>query len=561
MVAMPRLGTEAAMLLRPLLPDHRSLALEDARLTVDGVTVLVASMLPNNRCPLCDQPSSRVHSRYQRTLADLPWQGLCVRICWRSRKFFCDNPLCPRRIFTERLPDVAKPYSRKTCRVAAVLAALGFACGGEGGSRLAERLAIPTSPDSLLRAIRQAVLPESRTPRVVGVDDWAFRRGRRYGTILCDLEQHRRIDLLPDRSSESLESWLRAHPGVEIVSRDRGDYYIKGATAGAPQAIQIADRWHLLKNLREALVRVVDRHGKQVEAAVREATMQPDTSIATPETIAPADASAVTTTLTRADELKRQRRLRRVERYQRVVKLHAQGVPGREIARQVGLHRGTVRRLLTTGSFPERAHRHYSRHTDPFLDYLRKRWEDGCHNAVQLVAELRQRGFDGSYHMVRRRVASWRSQLSGSSSRKRSDNALLPSVERPSSNQIAWLLFKLPSELTPSEQALAKSVTEHCPPLESVSALTREFRELVRGRQAHALDNWLQRARAANVAVEMRRFAEGLIDDLSAVKAALTFSWSNGQTEGHVNRLKLIKRQMFGRAKFDLLRQRVLGAC
>lgn len=246
------------MLLRPLLPDHRSLTLDEVRLTAKGINVFVASVLPNNQCPLCGQSSTRVHSWYQRKLADLPWQGLTVSICWRNRKFFCDNRACPRRVFTERLPEVTRPYSRKTCRMAVVLAALGFACGGEGGARLAERLAVPVSADSLLRIIRQTVLPEIHTPRVVGVDDWAFWRGQRYGTILCDLEQHQRIDLLPDRSAESLANWLKAHPSVEIVSRDRGDFYIKGATAGAPAAIQVTDRWHLLKNLHEVLSRAVD---------------------------------------------------------------------------------------------------------------------------------------------------------------------------------------------------------------------------------------------------------------------------------------------------------------
>ncbi len=405
------------------------------------------------------------------------------------------------------------------------------------------------------------MLPEAPAPRVLGVDDWAFRRGQRYGTILCDLERHRRIDLLPDRSSQSLERWLQAHPGVEIVSRDRGDYYTKGATAGAPQAVQIADRWHLLKNLREALVRVVDRHGKQVEAAARgTAISEPKSSIDTPVAGTANDAPVLAAPLTRAEEVKQQRRARRLQRYQRVVELDAQGASDREIARQMGMNRGTVRRFLAAGFFPERAQRHYYRHTDPFADYLRQRWGEGCQNAAQLVAELQQQGFDGSYDMVRRRVASWRGRPPGASSGRHRAKRTQPAVHRPSSNRIAWLLFKFPAERSLSAQALAAWVTEHCPLLESASALAREFRELARDRQAHALDNWLRRARAADAAVELRRFAEGLIDDLAAVKAALSLPWSNGQTEGHVNRLKLIKRQMYGRAKFDLLRLRVLCA-
>jgi len=550
------------MLLRPLLPDHRSLALDEVRLTADGIRVLVRSALPSGRCPQCCQPSGRVHSHYERTLRDLPWQGAPVRICWRSRKFFCDNPFCPQRIFTERLPEVAESYARTTCRMAKILLAIGLACGGEGGARLAERLAIPASPDGLLRAIRRAVLPEARTPRVLGVDDWAFRRGHRYGTILCDLERHCPVDLLPERSSEAFADWLRAHSGVEIVSRDRGDYYIKGATAGAPDAVQVADRWHLLKNLREALVRMVDRYCQQVQTAARAAVAAVEiASPDSPQENAAIDDSPTSASMTRAERLKQERRARRLARYERVVELDAQGVSRREIAEQLGMYRGTVQKFLAAGCFPERAQRRYPRETDPFIEYLHKRWEKGCHNAMQLTGELRQRGFDGSYDMVRRRVAAWPTRPQGSSSSRHSAKAVRPLAKHPSSSRVTWLLLKPQCELTPEEQALTGSLAQHCPPLEKAATLCREFGEMVRERKMQALDEWITRVSASEGAVELRRFADGLRDDLAAVKAALSLPWSNGQTEGQVNRLKLIKRQMFGRAKFDLLRQRVLCAC
>jgi len=550
------------MLLRPLLPDHRSLALDEARLTADGIRILVRSTLPSGRCPQCCQPSGRVHSHYERTLSDLPWQGSPVRICWRSRKFFWDNPLCPQRIFTERLPEVTEPYRRKTCRMAKVVLAIGLACGGESGARLAERLAMPVSPDGLLRAIRRAVLPLAQTPRVLGVDDWAFRRGQRYGTILCDLERHRPVDLLPERSSEAFADWLKAHPGVEIVSRDRGDYYIKGATAGVPDAVQVTDRWHLFKNLREVLVRMVDRYCQQVQTAACVAAATAETeSPHSPDESAASEGSPTSVSITRAEQLKQERRARRLDRYERVIELDAKGVPYREIARQLGMHRGTVRRFLAAGGFPERAQRRYPRETDPFIRYLHKRWEEGCHNAVQLTGELKQRAFDGSYDMVRRRVASWRARTQGSSSSHRSAKTPRLLAKHPSSNRVAWLLLKLQCDLSPEEQVLTKSLAEHCPALEKAAALSREFGEMVRERKAQALDDWIARVSASEGAVELRRFAEGLGSDLAAVKAALSLPWSNGQTEGQVNRLKLIKRQMFGRARFDLLRQRVLCAC
>jgi transposase len=265
--------------------------------------------------------------------------------------------------------------------------------------------------------------------------------------------------------------------------------------------------------------------------------------------------------MTCAERLKQERRARRLERYERVVELDAQGISRREIARQLGMHRGTVRKFLAAGGFPERAQRRYPRRTDLFIAYLRKRWEEGCRNAIRLTEELRQRGFDGSYDIVRRGVASWRKRHQDTTWRKRPAKPPCPPVERPSSNRTAWLLLKPQGDLTPEEQVLTKSLAEHCPPLEQAAALSQEFGKMVRERNAQALDDWIARVSASEGVGELRRFADGLREDLAAVNAGLSLPWSNGQTEGQVNRLKLIKRQMFGRAKFDLLRQRVLWAC
>jgi transposase len=242
-----------------LLPDTAELNLDHLISELDSIILVLKTARPAACCPACQHPSTRVHSRYVRSLADLPWSGIRVRLRLHTRRFFCSSPTCSRRIFTERLPATATPYARRTVRFREALQLIGFAVGGQAGARLATRLGLAVSGDTLLRYIRQWRGSDRPTPRVLGVDDWAYRRGQRYGTILVDLEQRAVVDLLPDRSAESLAACIQSHPGIEVVSRDRAGYYAEGAAQGAPEAVQVADRWHLLRNLSEALQQIVER--------------------------------------------------------------------------------------------------------------------------------------------------------------------------------------------------------------------------------------------------------------------------------------------------------------
>src|SRR6516164_22441 len=253
----------------PFFPTSPSLQLERVVIEPQAVVFVLRTIHATAACPHCGQASTRVHSRYRRYLTDLPMHGRSIRVQLLVRRFFCPTADCPRFIFTERLPDVVAPQARTTQRLHDAHCDIGLALGGEAGARLAARLAMPTSPDTLLRRIRQAPLPQRTRVRVLGVDDWAFRRGHHYGTILCDLEQRCPVDLLSERSADALCDWLKEHPEVEIISRDRADDYIRGATAGAPQAVQVADRWHLLRNLRDALKGTADRHHADVQAAAQ----------------------------------------------------------------------------------------------------------------------------------------------------------------------------------------------------------------------------------------------------------------------------------------------------
>ena len=415
----------------PLLADPQALALESLTSTEDTQVVLVVKTIKSvAACPKCHQTSSRVHSRYKRTVADLPWQGVTVQLQLLTRRFFCSNQTCVQRIFCERLPRVVAAYGRQTVRLNDALYLIGMTLGGQAGVNLAMGLGMPISPDTILRRIHQSRLPVAATPRVLGVDDWAWRKGHRYGTILVDLERHRPIELLPDREASTLTSWLKDHPGVEIITRDRSKAYEKGILQGTPTAIQVADRFHLLQNLAEALAQAFGAHSqvlKKVGATYSLSSVTSPESTAVVPVLPPQPAP-------KEQRIAEQRRLRREADYQKVWELHHQGWLVPAIAHQVGIGRTTVFRYLRTSTFPERQGRRdcgRSRLLDPYKDYVLERWNEGCHDTLGLFGEIQQRGYSGSYDTVARYTRRFR-QAQGTQQRKRRRSVKqLPKVSEP----------------------------------------------------------------------------------------------------------------------------------
>ena len=563
------------MLTQVLFPGLRGLTVERIWASAGVIQVAATTHGRFGRCPCCQRRSRHVHSHYRRILADCPCTGQAMTIRLHVRRFRCRVPWCPQRVFTERLPELVVPWAHRTERQRRSMQRHGLDLGGEAGARHCRAEAMVVSARTLLRLVRRMPLPETVVVRVLGVDDWCKRRGQTYGTILVNLETREVIDLLPDRTAGTLAAWLVRHPEIEVISRDRAGAYAEGARVGAPQATQIADRFHLDKNVTEALERYLLHHHRSLRQAGQEVqpsapASSPEISVSTPPAceaqLTPPEATGAAVPpapepTTRDARQARDRRARRLARYEEVMALHAQGKSLRTIAAATGLAKGTVMKFIRVGSFPELQPRAPRRtQLTPFLGYLRERWAAGCHNASQLWRELREAGYTGGRSVVKDLLHTWRD--AASASRQTAHTTPGPgTVPRAgySPRATCWLLLKDPDQLSAAEQAYLTGLFQLCPQIAVAQALTREFQTLIRERDVPGLYEWLKGAQLSGIA-EFISVANGIWRDRAAVEAALTHTESQGQVEGQVNRLKLIKRSGYGRSGFDLLRLRVILA-
>jgi transposase len=533
-----------------LLPLGHDLRLRDVSVGPDKIVATLEATAPRGVCPSCGTWSEAVHSHYQRTIADLPWGGQAVRLHLHVRKFYCRQPACTRRVFTERLPHIVAPYARRTARLESILRILAFALGGEPGTRIVERLGMTACSATLLRLIRRVTVPEQPAPRVLGVDDWAFRGGHRYGTILVDLEQHQIVEVLPARSAEPLVERLRTHPGVKVFSRDRAPAYAEAARKGAPHAVQVADRWHLLQNLVEALERCLLRFrpALKVAAGINDSILGP---------LPNSRETTLVPWQQRAEAASQQKHASKVERYEQMRTLRAAGFTVLDIAQIVGATRRTVYRYLALGGPPERQQPRRSRHRvlAPYEPYLIQRWVEGCRNRSRLFREIRLLGYQHSA----RTVALFLKRLEQEPSASAVASSRPTATRVPSTRHVACLLVWRKDQLAEDERAYLTRLCDQEPTIALAYDLAQEFADMARKRTGQRFDGWLTRATTSGIA-ELDRFARGLTEDRAAVEAGLTLEWSNGQTEGQVNKLKVLKRSMYGRAKFDLLRLRLLLA-
>ncbi len=534
------------------------------------ITLTARATQPTARCPRCAADSTSIHSYYTRRPRDLPLVGLSLHLLLQVRRWRCLNAACAATTFSEPLPDLVAPAAQRTLRLTTALQDLGLALGGEAGARQSHRQAMPTSPDTLLRLTRTIAIPQRDTPQVLAVDDFAFRKGHTYGTLLVDGENHAPVDLLPERSAAALEQWLQEHPGVEIITRDRATEYARGASVGAPQALQVLDRWHLIGNLQEALARLLDRLRSRLQGRLSPAS---GVSIRGHD---PAPLSIYDRDRRRGthDQVaQQQRRARRYMRYAEVKALHRQGLKILQIAKQLDISRQTVRRYIASEHFPEMHQKPRQRSIlDPYVAYLQERWDAGCRTNKALYSALQAQGYRGSVRPLvqwtrlrRDREVGGQRQYGRKEARQvevfvAPETATVAEREPklPGSQSLAWLLLADEPTLTAATQQLLAQLKQDAE-LSAAARLAQQFLAMFRQRTPEALGPWLADCLASGIR-ELVTFAVGLQREEVNVRAAVELPYSNGVAEGNVTRLKQIRRAMYGRGNFDLLRVRVLVA-
>ena len=461
------------------------------------------------------------------------------------------------------MPDITA-RARKTSRLEEALLAIALGLGGRAGARLALELGIVAARDTLLKRIKGAPVPELGKVRVLGVDDFAFKKGSTYGTILVDLERHKVVDLLPERSQESLVAWFGSHPGtgtVEVATRDRSNIYREGLAKGAPGATQIADRWHLLHNLVQTLEEFLLQKGPVLRKAAAPGT-EPEAKDDGAFDSGPIMPNRPRNHDRKVEEAARKRHERLVRQWEDIRRLYLAGADLRHICRVLGISARTVYRYKDLQEPPpRRTHGRRKSVLDPYVPYLLKRWNEGCRNGKRLFREIRQRGYQNSEETCARFIA----QIRRAEARGKPPSSV-PRIRKgsiaglsPTSKNVAALFMRREEKLSEEQKAYLRRLCEADGALADAHRLTQDFAAMVRELEGEKLDGWLAEAEACD-ALALWNFAAGLKKDLDAVRAGLTETWSNGPVEGFVHKLKLLKRQGYGRAGFDLLRARMLAA-
>ncbi|MFJ8134314.1 ISL3 family transposase [Streptomyces hydrogenans] len=527
-------------------PDVKGLGIDAVGVVGDVVWIDLHARQPTVRCPSCGVIASRVHSTYMRRLADRPLGGRRVLLRLRIRRFICDNGLCSRRTMAEQVPGLTMRYRRRTTSLARMVQAIGLAVGGRAGARLAGYLPVRTSRDMILGELRRLPDPPSGQVTVLGIDEFAFRKGATYGTVLIDVETRRPIDLLPDRTADTVASWLADHPEIRVICRDRCSTFSQAAARAAPDAIQVADRWHLLHSLARAVERTAHQHRvclrKDAEIDDLDQRQAPSNPASPAALIGPPEPG----------DPQDWQLLARVRQWHTDIhQLRERGWTISAIADRLGRDRKTVRHYLVTDLdqiLASARERRPNGHINRFKPYLQQRFLGGVTNAAALFREIGERGYRGSRVVVTKYIATLRA------------GTAVPEPPRPipSPRRITTWIMRHPDSLTDRQRDQLDRILAACPDLATARDLAHEFSAIARERRGHDLTDWMTRALDQGPS-PVQGFAAFLQNDWDAVVNGLTLPWSSGAVEGQVTRIKLIKRRSYGRASFSLLRTLVLA--
>lgn len=537
------------MITQFILPSNLQLKAETIYLSPGTLCINTSADQKSSVCPVCGKDSNRIHSRYLRTLLDLPVSGHMAKVKLKARKYFCDNSVCPRKVFTERFEYEIRPYCRRMIRANDLLARMALELGGNKGAAISGYVGIKVSPPTILRIIKALVIqPKTSTSGIIGIDDWAFKKGRTYGTVIVDLDRKEVIDLLPDREADTLAEWLKKHPEIKTVSRDRYGPYALGVKTGAPNANQVADRFHLLMNLGESTKRIFQAKGKELRA-IFTLYNSPKTQVPVLiETDQPAPGKLEGTT---HDISTANISVSRQHKFDKVKALLSEGLSLRRIAKITNLARGTVRNYMDLERLGKRQSR-ASTNLDAFINFLLQD-ENRGKTYKELHKAITQMGFNGKYTQFcynMKEVYSRQPFI-----RTRPTAPIMVKTWTPT--RLAIMLYMEPRQLKGDDEEFLKLLFDESPQIKQLASLVRTFKNLFVAKEDGMLRNWIEEAIKSECG--LRNFARNLLKDYEAVNNAVITKISNGQVEGQVNRIKNIKRRMYGRAGFQLLRKMILA--
>jgi transposase len=504
----------------------------------DGkVLIYVNSKQPGSNCPECNDLSSRIHSYYTRKIMDLPMVGSQTWLILNARKFYCLNVSCIRKVFAERFPEHIVTRKTVTKRVNEKLLKIASLMGGNGGVRICQLMNLPTSSSTLIRLIHQQPIEQNTVPKVLGIDDWAFKKGSRYGTIIVDLEKRKIIDLLPDRETLSVEQWLKAHPGVEIVSRDRYGNFANGVKNASPTIKHVADRWHLLKNLGDAMQKALDRNVVSLKAARHRKNIQAHNEIQPLPGVGKEGEIIEKGVIAKKFYLVKQ------------MLLEGNGI--KKIARDTGVTRITIRKWKSFDVLPpKRSPKMTNMHL--YDEAVRKMLVENPNiETKEILKKIKEMGYNGSVTICYENVRKLRERKTKKTEHQLSTVFWVP----PKASNLFYLDRR---RLSKSEKMFIDTLCAESKEIKRAATLIRQFKNMLKKKEGSMLNAWINNAIASNVK-EIKGFAKGLLSDFEAIENGVKLPWSNGPVEGLVNKLKIIKRQMYGRASFELLRKRLVN--